>query len=72
MTTFQIWDDDTGNIVASFGTRDDAVGFLQGMLNENGADGVRDLAIIAYPPDGSKPVTVLEGAEFLAGHTVRT
>ncbi len=72
MTTFQVWDEATGNIIASLGTRDDAVGFLQEMLDENGADGVRDLAIIAYPDDGSKPATVLEGVNFLAGRTVHT
>ena len=71
MTTYQVWDDDTGNIIASFDTRAAAVAFLQDMLEGNGAEGVRDLAIIAYPPDGADPVTVLEGAEFLAGRTVR-
>ena len=70
--TYQVWDDATGNIIASYGTRQDAVGFLQEMLDANGEDGVRELAIIAYPSDGSKPVTVLEGSEFLAGLAVRT
>ena len=71
MMTYQVWDDETGNIIASYGTRDDAVQFLQEMLEENGEDGVRDLAIIAYPSNGSKPVTVLEGAAFLARRSVR-
>jgi hypothetical protein len=63
--TYQVWDDDTGNRVASYGTRDEAVAFLHVMLAENGADGVRDLAVIEYPADGSDPVTVLEGVDFL-------
>lgn len=63
---YQIWDDDTGNVVAQFGTQDEAVGFLHAMLDANGASGVRDLAIILYPVDGSAPVTFLEGSEFLA------
>jgi hypothetical protein len=63
---YQIWDDDTGNVIAQFGTQDEAVGFLHAMLDANGASGVRDLAIIMYPADGSAPVTILEGPEFLA------
>jgi hypothetical protein len=63
---YQIWDDVTGNVIARFGTQDEAVAFLHAMLDANGASGVQDLAIIAYPSDGSAPVTVLEGADFLA------
>ena len=63
---YQIWDDDTGNVIAQFGTQDEAVNFLHAMLDANGVGGVRDLAIIAYPADGSDPFTLLEGVEFLA------
>jgi hypothetical protein len=63
---YQIWDDDTGNVIAQFGTQHEAVAFLQAMLDANGAGGVRDLAIILYSADGSNPVTLLEGPEFLA------
>jgi hypothetical protein len=66
MTTYQIWDDDTGNVIAQFGTQAEAVGFLHAMLDQNGVSGVHDLAIIMYPADGSAPVTLLEGPEFLA------
>jgi len=64
--TYQIWDDATGNTIASMSSESEAVQFLHGMLNANGAAGVRDLAIVAYPDDGSDPYTVLEGADFLA------
>ena len=62
---YQVWDDDTGNVVAQFKTEDEAVGFLHAMVDANGASGVRDLAIIMYPADGSAPSTILEGTEFL-------
>jgi hypothetical protein len=63
---YQIWDDESGNIIAKYGTHDEAVGFLQAMLAANGEGSVVALAIIEYPSDGSAPVTLLEGAEFLA------
>ena len=63
--TYQVWDDDTGNVIASYGTRDEAVTFLRAMLAQNGDDGVRDLAVIEYPADGSDPITVLEGIDLL-------
>lgn len=64
--TYQIWDDDTGNVIASYGSRDAAVAFLRGMLATNGPSGVSQLVIVAYPADGSDPIAVLEGAELLA------
>jgi hypothetical protein len=67
---YQVWDDESGNIIAKYGTRDAAVGFLQHMLEAYGERSVRELAIIEYPSDGSAPVTLLEGAEFLAHRTV--
>lgn len=68
--TYQVWDDETGNLIASYGSRDAAVAFLHGMLEANGPAGVRDLAIIEYPADGSDPVTVLEGTDFLAATAI--
>lgn len=62
--TFRVWDDETGNVIASFGTQAEAVGFLREMFEENGAEGVRDLAIIAYSLDDGKPSTIVEGAAF--------
>ena len=67
---YQVWDDESGNIIAKYGTHDEAVGFLQHMLETHGERSVRELAIIEYPSDGSAPVTLLEGAEFLAQCTV--
>lgn len=66
MMTYQVWDDDTGNVIASYGSREAAVDFLRGMLAKNGPNGVSELAIIAYPADGPDPITVLEGTELLA------
>ena len=63
--TYQVWDDETGNIIASYESREDALAFLRGMLDANGPSGVTELALIEYPPDGSDPVTILEGAGFL-------
>jgi hypothetical protein len=63
---YQIWDDASGNIIAKYGTHVEAVGFLQAMLEANGESSVVELAIIEYPSDGSAPVTLLEGADFLA------
>jgi hypothetical protein len=63
---YQIWNDESGNIIAKYGTQDEAVGFLQAMLEVNGESSVSGLAIIEYPSDGSAPVTPLEGADFLA------
>ncbi len=67
---YQIWDDASGNIIAKYGTQDEAVSFLQTMLKANGASSVLDLAIIEYPSDGSAPVTLLEGADLLAQRPV--
>ena len=64
--TFQVWDDDTGNVVARYETQAEAVAFLQAMLDRNGPTGVCDLAVIEYPGDGTEPVTVLEGSELVA------
>jgi hypothetical protein len=68
--TYQIWDDETGNIIAKFGTSDEAVSFLKDMFDENGPDGVRELAVIEYPADGTAPRTALEGADFLARYQI--
>jgi hypothetical protein len=69
---YQIWDDVSGNIIAKFGTQGEAVGFLKAMLQANGPIGVSDLAIIEYPADGSAPVTLLEGADFVTESQVPT
>lgn len=68
---FHVWDDETGNVVATAETRGSALAFLRDMLAQNGEAGVRDLAILEYRDDGSDPVTVIEGTEFLAGLPVR-
>jgi hypothetical protein len=67
---YQVWDDESGSFIAKFGTLDEAIGFLRGMLETNGESGVSDLAVIEYPSDGSAPITVLEGSEFLAQRPV--
>jgi hypothetical protein len=67
---YQIWDDETGNIIAKYGTQDGAVAFFQAMLDANGPDGVRDLVIVEYPVDGSAPRSILDGVAFLAQRKV--
>jgi hypothetical protein len=63
---YQVWDDETGNVIASLDSEQGAVDFLLGMFVANGADGIAQLAVIAYADDGSDPVTVLEGPDLLA------
>lgn len=67
---YQIWDDETGNVIAKYSTRDEAISFLHAMFDANGAAGVSELAILSYPEDGSAPTTILEGAEFLIQYHV--
>jgi hypothetical protein len=67
---YQVWDDESGNIIAKYGTQDEAVGFLHALFNANGPSAVVDLSIIEYPADGSPPLTVLEGAELVAQRQV--
>jgi hypothetical protein len=66
VANYCVWDDVSGNIVADYDTRDEAVRLLRDMLDTNGPDGVRDLVIIEYPADGSDPVAILEGGDILA------
>ena len=63
--TYQIWDDETGNCIASFDSEKAAVEFLLGMSQVNGADSIVELAVVSYPDDGPDPFTVLEGADLL-------
>jgi hypothetical protein len=67
---YHVWDDVTGNVVATCGSQREALVFLREMLHANGIEGVRDLAVVEYPADGSDPHTVLEGAELLAKATM--
>jgi hypothetical protein len=45
---YQVWDDETGNVIASLDSEQGAVDFLLGMFVANGADGIAQLAVIAY------------------------
>ena len=69
--TFQVWDDETGNIIASYDTLEEALSLLRAMLKQNGPSSVRELAVIVYPQDGSDPATVLEGSDFLTRESIR-
>lgn len=70
MNGFQVWDDETGNVIASCERLDNAVSLLHVMLNENGPSSVRELAVIEYPDDGTDPTTVLEGIDFLTQQSI--
>ena len=67
---FQVWDDESGNVIASHESLEEAFSLLRVMLKQNGPSSVRELAIIEYPEDGSDPRTVLEGNDFLTQHRV--
>lgn len=62
---FKVWDDESGNVIANCESLDEASSFLHGLLKENGPSGVRELAVVEYPNDGTDPTTVLEGVDFL-------
>jgi len=67
---YEVWDDGTGNRVGgSFDTLDEARALLQDVLRVNGPEATCEMAVLAFQPsaDGRvQPVTVLEGAEFVA------
>jgi hypothetical protein len=70
-TPIEVWDDHTGNQIASFGTVSEAEAFLWGMLEMNGPDAVRELFVLTYEPNAAgepEPLVVLEGCDFVARH----
>ena len=70
MSTFYgVWDYQTRNQINSVETEEAALAFVRRLLELNGPDGVRDLAIVRQEPDASgeyEPTLILEGAELLA------
>jgi hypothetical protein len=69
-TYFEVWDDGTGNRVGgSFATEDEARALLQDVLRVNGPEAASEMAILAFRPNADgrfEPVTILEGADFVA------
>jgi len=66
---YEIWDFETTNIINTFDTEAAALAFLRRLLELNGLDGVRELAIMRQTPDGSgeyEPTLILEGPALLA------
>ena len=62
------------NQIGSFGTEVEARSLLADILRVNGADVAGEMVIVAYFPDGPNPrvpVTVLEGADYVAQFTER-
>jgi hypothetical protein len=65
---YEVWDYESRNLINSFDTEVAARAFLQRLLELNGPDGVRELAIVRQVPDAAgeyEPTLLLEGAELL-------
>jgi hypothetical protein len=69
-TYYEVWDDGTGNRVGgSFATEAEARALLMDVLRVNGPDVAREMAVLAFHPNGAgryTPVTIVEGAELVA------
>lgn len=68
-TFYEVWDYQTRNQINTAETEEAARAFLRRLLELNGPDGIRDLAIVRQEPDGSgdyEPTLILEGTELLA------
>jgi len=63
-TYYEVWDYETRNMIATFDSEAESVAFLRRMRELNGADGVRELAVLRQAPDASgeyESTLVLEG-----------
>lgn len=63
--TYEVWDTETFNRVGSFPAVAEAEAFLGDVLRENGSAVAADMAIVGYPEDGTEPVMILQGAQFV-------
>jgi hypothetical protein len=69
---YEVWDYKTRNLINSFETEEAARAFLRRLLELNGPDGVRELAVIRQTPGGAgeyEPTLILEGAELVTTDT---
>jgi hypothetical protein len=68
-TFYEVWDYETRNQINSVETEAAALAFVCRLLELNGPDGIRDLAIVRQEPDRSgeyEPTLIMEGSEVLA------
>jgi hypothetical protein len=70
--TYEVWDTETANRIGAFPTESEAIALLGDVLRVNGHDVAREMVVLAYPDDGSDPITVLEGADFVARAVTRS
>ncbi len=66
-TFYEVWDFETRNMIGSFESESEATALLARLLELNGPDSVRELAILRQEPDaagGYTPSLLLEGAAF--------
>lgn len=64
---YEVWDYESRNLIGRFDTEAAARAFLCRLLELNGPDGVRELAVVRQTPDAAgeyEPTLVLEGAEL--------
>jgi hypothetical protein len=69
---YEVWDTQTANQIGAFQTESEARSLLADVLRVNGPEVAREMVILAYDPDGPRPlepVTILEGVDFVAEAT---
>jgi hypothetical protein len=64
-TTFELWDIDSGNVVGSFSTEEDALEVVATLLQSYGRDYARQLALGRR--DGIAPLQIVSAGEELLG-----
>ena len=65
---YEVLDFETRNVINSFDTEAAALVFVRSLLDLNGPDGVRELAIIRQAPDASgeyEPTLIVDGPSLL-------
>lgn len=65
---YEVWDSQTANQIGSFDSEAEARSLLADVLRVNGPDVAREMVVLAYFPDGPdprKPVTIVDGVDFV-------
>ncbi len=74
-TFYEVWDFETRNMIGSFDSEAEARAVLKKILDLNGPDSVRELAILRQEPDAGgeyQPSLLVEGATFAEQQVSRT